>query len=148
LTCALDSLSVVYKRGESGRSANLAGPTTPCLLVCQSHAVLLYNIVLISTSFHHHMPSAFRISSPSLTYSARQSGLRSVAGLILCTGAPLMTFLIGTERLALPEIQLICQLTFHLFACKCNWNIANLHDPSWDMTSAPGQSYRGLDLLD
>lgn len=99
-----DRLSVVYKRGESGRSANLAGPTTP--YVWYADFMLYYCTSSFSSqrAFINYMPSAFRISSPNLTYSARQSGLRSVAGLILCTGAPLMTFLIGTERSAMPEI--------------------------------------------
>jgi len=95
-----------------------------------------------------HMPSAFRISSPSLTYSAKQSGLRSVAGLMLCTGAPFMTFLIGTNRSAMHKYQLTQQPTFYFLSRQCNGYIANLDDPSWDMTSASGDTYRGLDLLD
>ena len=139
---------VVYKRGESGRSANLAGPTTP--YVWYVNFMLYYCTSSFSSrrAFINYMPSAFRISSPNLTYSARQSGLRSVAGLILCTGAPLMTFLIGTDQSAVPWEQLIYQLTFHLFSCECNGDIANLDDPSWDMTSAPGDPDRSLDLLD
>lgn len=43
-----------------------------------------------------YMPSSARIFDPSSTYSARQSGFRSVAGLMLCTGAPLMTLRMGT----------------------------------------------------
>lgn len=43
-----------------------------------------------------YMPSCFRIISPSQTYSAKHSGFRNVAGLIEATGAPLITFLIGT----------------------------------------------------
>lgn len=47
-------------------------------------------------ALNHDNPSSLLICSPSLTYSSRHSGFLNVAGLIDSTGAPLMTFLIGT----------------------------------------------------
>lgn len=141
-----------YRSQERWRSGRNADPAdTPMLDACYADLFMLRTFTTSFSSqqaFINHMPSAFRISSPRFTYSARQSGLRSVAGLMLCTGAPFMTFLIGTNQSAMYKYQLTQQPTFYFLSRQCNGYIANLDDPSWDMTSASSDTYRGLDLLD
>ncbi len=86
----------------------------------------------------YYAPSSFRISSPSLTYSARHSGFRKVAELIELTGAPLMTLRTGTARCWPSPPTRRALLTFDTLACESDGNVADLQYPCGDVSRTPG----------